>query len=150
MEAQGYILDGMARALYVHAYMEWTEAAVPEPVLPPGKVTWEEVTPNTVETRTASEAAASQVATGIARENGLPVRGGLGRRFLEADNRHWDADPHSATWADRAYAFGRDLAMVCVGAMEQESVPAAHGLRLPSIHIELDDDGRVLSWDGGF
>jgi len=143
MEAQGYILDGMARALYVHAYMAWTQHA------PPPKNRTREV-PDTVETRTASESAARQVVAGIASQSGLSGGAALGHKFLQADNRHWDTDPHSARWADRAYAFGSDLAMICLGTMDESAVPAARGLRLPSLQIKLDDEGRVLSWDGGY
>jgi hypothetical protein len=51
------------------------------------------------------------------------------------------------TQADRAYAFGMQLARAALGT--QESGSNLQEIRVPSFQVTLDDDGDAISWDGG-
>ena len=146
-EIGGYILDGMARALWVHAYMIWATEVEPPPVM--GE-SWEEMAPNNANTRRASTQAAKALTELIARaipghthplaylfERGVAASGGRRTR--------------GATPADLAYAYGDSLALVCLGSVDPSDsvLPLPADFRPPQFHVALEDDGRELTWDGG-
>jgi hypothetical protein len=148
-EIEGYILDGMARAIWVHAYMIWATQVEPPPVM---SGSWEEMAPNTRGSRQASMKAAQALAELVATampghdrtlvdlfEQGVAASGGRRRRG-------------QGTPADMAYAFGEELALICIGTLDPDDgvLPLPPGFHPPSFQIELDDDGHALSWDGGF
>lgn len=150
-EIEGYVLDGMARALWIHAYMMWALE-----VEPPPKITsddWESQAPNTAATRKASMQAATALATLVQEANHLGTHP-LAELFLKVsaiDN------------ADYAYVFGEELAALSVGTLDADDsrfvlppqrASGGHASTywrpvVPNFKVELDDDGRELSWEGG-
>jgi hypothetical protein len=144
-ELEGYILDGMARALWVHAYMIWATEVEPPPTM---GSSWEEMAPDTAATRKASAHAALALAEMLAPQFGgnHPLAGAFLRGADFAGHR-----PRGGTEADRAYVFGENLVLVCLGARDAaDSVPPLGGdFVAPSFRVELNDDGRELSWEGG-
>lgn len=145
-ELEGYILDGMARALWVHAYMIWATEVEPPPAM--GSSSWSEMAPDNAGTRKASAQAAQALADLIADQfdGNYP----LAEAFLRAA-KSAGRTPSGGTEADRAYVFGENLAVVCLGAMDPaDSVPPlGDDFVAPSFKVELDDEGRELSWEGG-
>lgn len=138
-ELEGYVLDGMARAIWVHAYMIWATEVEAPPVI---HGTWAEAAPDHPGSRTASMKAAKDLARLIGQANALgphPMYHLLMRAGM--------APSGDATPADAAFAFGEDLALVCIGTRERS--PMYGAVKLPGFEVTLDDDGRSLSWDGG-
>lgn len=142
-ELEGYILDGMARAIWVHAYMIWATEVEPPPTM--GSGTWEEQASNTPATRKASMQAAKALAGLIKEVNGL----GLAELFARVS---------SQIDTNVAYAFGEEIALLCIGTRDPEDSrfilpPSSRRGKwnpvIPSFHVMLDDDGHALSWDGG-
>jgi ActR/RegA family two-component response regulator len=146
-EIEGYILDGMARALWVHAFMIWSTEVEAPPVM---GGSWEEMAPDNKSTRAASREAAEALSTLIREANRLgdpPLADLFGKV--------------STTWnADRAKAFGEEVAHLCMGTRDPDdsmfflprSRPSASNRWdpvFPPFTVELDDEGRDLSWDGG-
>jgi len=134
-------MDGMARALWVHAYMIWVTEVEPAPEITSDD--WGSQAPNTAVTRRVSMQSARALAELIQQVNDLGARP-LGALFLRMSAR---AD------ANRAYMFGREIALLCVGVRDRADstlIPPGHAFPvLPSFHIELDDDGQELTWEGG-
>jgi len=140
-EIEGYVLDGMARAIWVHAYMEWALDADPPPELPWG-ATWDELAPDDDDTQSASRQAAQDLADLIREANPR-----LGRHALAQMFRASGMQPGGdATQADAAFAFGHNLALVCIGGRER--TPLLGDVRLPHFRAELEDAGRSLQWEG--
>ncbi len=142
-ELDGYALDGMARALWVHAYMIWATEVEPPPVM--GGDTWDEVAPDTRATRSASRKAALALSELLSEANKLG-KYPLAKMFAEEDLH--SAVEGEGTEADRALAFGELVAIVCLGTAEP--VGALAKFQMPSFEVRLDDDGRHISWDGGW
>jgi hypothetical protein len=146
-EIENYILDGMARALWVHAYMIWATEVEPPPVLHGD--TWAEVAPNNRGTQRASMRAAEALAELYAKANGLDSYP-LAHLFAQVDEGGPD-DPAHATQADRARAFGSELALLAVGSRDRgDSVLWRSKAPIPGFEVVLNDDGDAISWDGGF
>ena len=143
-EVEGYILDGMARAIWVHAYMIWATEVEPAPVM---GSSWEEMAPNNAATRRASMQAAKALTKLIG--EALPGRDPLVYLFEHgvAGGRR----TRGATEADLAYAYGNMLALVCIGSFDRgDSVlPLPADFYPPQFRVALEDDGRELTWDGG-
>lgn len=154
------VMRGMARHLWVHAYMLWATQVEPPPQ--PGQ-SWEEMAPDNASTRAASRQAAQELREMIESSNHLSGQHILGRLFISAvdqrrgrpPGRPSDAQPgkrKGATEADLAFAFGEDLAGICMGTLEPEDsvLPLPARFVLPTFSVQLDDDGHQISWDGGF
>lgn len=142
-EIEGYARDGMARAIWVHAYMMWATEVEPPPMMHGD--TWESVAPNTAASRRASGAAAEELADLIGEMNHLG-----GRPLAEIFSAIRFQRGGGATDADRAYALGSDLAHVCMGTLDrQDSLLSGTQFQMPHLHAELSDDGHELTWDGG-
>jgi len=144
-EMDGYALEGMARALWVHAYMLWALEVEPPPDL--GTRPWDELAPNNDSTRRASMAAAKELEGLLGAENDLG-RYPLAKIFRRATGE--DAKDYGVGTV--LYAFGEDVAHVCMGTRDHQdsAVPFAEGLVIPHFSVELSDDGTQLSWDGGW
>ena len=150
---QRIILEGMARALWVHAFMIWSIEVEPPPYPVQGgdDVRWDDIAPDNASTRAASGQAAEALAQLIGQANRLGDYP-LAKLFAKVSAK-WDAD--------RAYAFGQEVAHLCMGTRDaDDSVfflprgrPGAGERRwdpvLPNFKVDLDDDGRDLTWDGG-
>lgn len=146
-EIEGYILAGMARALWVHAYMIWSTEVEPPPVLHGD--TWNEVAPDNQGTQRASMRAARALAELYAKANSLDSYP-LAHLFSQVDGGEPD-DPEHATQADRARAFGSELALLAVGSRDRgDSVLWRSKAPIPAFEVVLNDDGDAISWDGGF
>jgi hypothetical protein len=145
-EIEGYILDGMARALWVHAYMVWATEVDPPPVL--HEATWEELAPDTSGTRSGSMKAAKELAKLIARANSLYGPWPLDGVFDTVEDRM----ERGGTQADRALAFGAEVARLATGTTDRQDSVLQHrpDIAIPTFKIMLDDDGHHLSWDGGW
>lgn len=133
------IQEGMARALWVHAYMIWATEVEAAPVM---GGSWEEMAPDNATTRAASKQAAKALSDLVDKANRLgdhPLAKLFGRV-----TRRWDAD--------RAYAFGEDVAHICMGTRDaaDSALPFTRDLMIPHFSVELDDDGKHISWDGGW
>lgn len=136
-ELERYILQGMARAIWVHTFTQWAT----EIDLHVDRDTWEE---EAGETPPAGLRAAQDLATGIQKMNAstvavmfLALRGHIRPRRSEK----------RATEADRAFAFGGDVALACLGALD---VPELARYNLPEMktNIELDKKQQMeLSWE---
>lgn len=137
-ELTQYILEGMARAIWVHAFIVWATEVEPPPVLHGG--TWDEAAPNNRSTRSASLLAAKALEEGIEQAN-PGVRSPLVEAFRQYDA---NAEYGDETEADHAYAFGGVVAMASIGLERFSS-----SIEIPTFTFELDDDGRAISWDGG-
>lgn len=146
-EIEGYILDGMARALYVHAYMIWATEVEPPPQM---DTSWEEMAPNNAATRKASMQAAKALVDLLAEANHLGADHPMNDLFRKVSSK---------IDADRAYVFGEELALLALGTLDvgdshfilppDPSRPRRWDPVIPGFSIELDDDGHALSWDGG-
>ena len=146
-EMEDYILDGMARALYVHAYMIWATEVEPPPQM---DSSWESAAPNNAATRKASMQAARALVELLQEANHLDADHPMNDLFRKVSSR---------LDADQAYVFGEELALLSLGAMDVGDShfilpPDTTGHRrwdpvIPGFSITLDDDGRALSWDGG-
>jgi DNA-binding NarL/FixJ family response regulator len=161
-EFHGAVLDGMARALWVRAYMLWATEVDPGPQM--GEETWNERAPDNASTRKASKQAADELTQMIASNNGLGAKHPLGELFMRvvsfqrgsAPGSPADAQPgrgrDRATEADLAYAYGEDLAHVCMGTRDpmDSLLPIPGDFVVPHFSVELDDAGDRLSWDGGW
>lgn len=137
-ELTEYILEGMARAIWVQAFTRWASEVDPPPTLRGD--TWEESAPNTASTRSASMKAARALAEFIEQSNSTH-RDALINAFRRVRRTF---DP-GGTEADRAYAFGRKIAGMSMGVLPIEDI----GLNMPTFEVSLDDDGQALTWDGG-
>jgi len=136
-ELEGYILQGMARAIWVQAFI----LGATEIDLHVDKDTWEE---EAGETPPAAMQSARELARGIAMLNAesastmfLALRGHIRPRHRET----------RATEADRAYAFGEDVALACLGTLD---VPEFARYNLPQMKTKIELDNRQkmeLSWD---
>jgi CheY-like chemotaxis protein len=148
-EIEDYIRDGMARMLWVHAYMIWTTEVDPAPVLSPG--TWDENAPDTASSRRASLQAASDLADMFRNTNRLGAHP-MAELFTTASAGYGLPRSHAtrSTEGDYAYAFGRALAGICLGTTDPEDsvLPLPRDLIVPSFHVDLDDDGQELTWEG--
>jgi CheY-like chemotaxis protein len=144
-ELEQYILDGMARTLWVHAFMIWSTEVDPAPVQ---SGSWNEVAPDTRETRSASMQAAQALTELLATANRLDDREPLAHLFLGGRYRRTG----DGTEADRASVFGDDLALVCLGALEVDDsmLRGRTDIVLPSFTVALHDDARAtdLRWEG--
>jgi CheY-like chemotaxis protein len=148
-EFEQYILEGMARALWVHAYMIWATEVEPAPVM---GSSWAEMAPDTPSTRRASHQAADALASLIGEANRLR-RDPMATLFAKISSR-WDANV--------AYAFGDEIAHLCMGTLDWDDSsfllprnrpPGKHPSTtwnpvIPHFTVELDDDGRDLTWEG--
>lgn len=137
-ELAGYILEGMARAIWVQAFIHWASEVDPPPVLRGD--TWDEAAPNTSSTRAASMKAAKALADLIKQSNP-----GHANTLVESFHRVKRKFGPGGTEADRAYAFGKEIALMAIGVLTVDGT----GLTMPTFQVSLDDDGRALSWDGG-
>jgi hypothetical protein len=136
-ELEGYILQGMAHAIWVHAFIQWAT----EIDLHVDKGTWEE---EAGATPSAAMQSAQELAGGIAALNTdsvaamfLTMRGHIRPRHSEM----------RATEADRAVAFGGDVALSCLGTLD---VPEFARYNLPEMKtkIEVDRSQHMdLSWE---
>jgi hypothetical protein len=139
-EIEGHILNGMARTLWLHAYIMWTTEVEPPPVI--HSETWDEAAPPTPP---AAMQAARELADGIGEVNRLGLHP-LVAMFDQVGVRRPARSASGATEADAAVAFGEHLASAC---LQTQDVPVLERFSLPYFKVELDDDGRHLSWDGG-
>lgn len=149
-EIEGYILDGMARALWVHAYMIWATEVEPAPML--HGESWDEAAPNNKATRAASLKAAkalTELYTKANKDFGLVAAHPLASLFATVDSGRPD-ESGRATRADRAYGLGEDLAHLAMGTMDRHDSAVRGGIAIPHFKVVLDDDGRNISWDGGW
>lgn len=160
-EFEGYIIDGLARGLWVAAFASWARDVDPAPSLASG--TWDEAAPNNASTRSASRQAAQAIAKLLAESNGLgeyplfavfdrAIRAARGARVRSPAARQPSSGGRGgATEADLAYAFGRDLASVCLGQAAGGDIAVAvpAGVVIPACHVELDDNGQHLVWEAG-
>jgi hypothetical protein len=141
-ELEGHILRGMARAIWLNAYIRWATEVEPPPVLHGG--TWEESAPPVP---AGALKAAKDFARGIGELNNLGAHP-MTQIFL-ATRRY--AQPQRsatrATEADQAFDFGQEVAQATLGTLE---VPEIGQYKMPQMHVMLDDDGRSLSWDEGW
>jgi hypothetical protein len=141
-ELEDYILQGMAHAIWIHAFIQWATIVEPAPEFPPNS-DWADVTPPTPP---GALQAAQEIAEGIARLNGL---GGtpMAQMFL-ATRRYVQLrrSETRATEADQAFQFGEEVAMACLGMLD---VPEFGQYKLPQMKAMLDDEGDRLSWDEG-
>lgn len=138
-EFEGYILDGMARAIWVHAYMLF--ATQVEMYGVPTNESWEELAPDNASTRRASMGAAKALREVIGKVNDFG-REPLATFFSKVAAK-WDAN--------QAYAFGEELAHLCMGTRDlQDSTWLIPGHRwqpvLPWLRVELED-GDELTWE---
>jgi CheY-like chemotaxis protein len=141
-----YVAQGVARALYVHAFQMWSIDVEPPPDVSEGR-DWEEVAPDTVMNRAAGIQAARELEDGIAQKNP-----GLGRfpyaamfkNVTSASDADFDTRIRGVHPDAAGRSFGALLASVCLGT--DEPGPLAQ-FALPTVHVELDDDGREMSWD---
>ncbi len=150
-DVEGVILEGMARALWVHAYMSWTLEVEAPPDL--GSRTWEEIAPNNSSTWKASMSAAKDLAATLGKVNSL------GRHPLAAIYHRavgWIAagnalHPYTVLYDTDSvlYALGEDIAHVCMGTREPEDspFPFTHNLVIPHFRAELTDDGDEMVWE---
>jgi len=142
-ELEDYILQGMAHAIWSHAFIQWAANVEPPPELPPNS-DWTDVTPPTPP---GAMAAAKDFAHGIREFNNLRLYP-MAQMFL-ATRRY--AQPRRSsvrtTEADQAFQFGEEVAMSCLGTLE---VPEIAQYKLPQMKAMLDDDGQALSWDEGW
>jgi hypothetical protein len=133
----------MARSLYVNAYIRWATEVDPAPTM---GGSWDEMAPNTAGTRKASMQAARELVRLIDQQTPLAnlFEQGIARSGGRRQRGH-------GTEADLAYAYGEALAQICMGVMDpgDSVLPLPSGFRAPRFQVELDDDGRALSWDGG-
>lgn len=141
-EIEGYVLDGMARALWVHAYMIWATEVEPPPIM---GGSWDEMATDSPGTRRASMQAAQALQKLLAEANGLRVPAMAALFGLVRLGRRWPG----GTEADHAYGFGRDLALLSLGVLDRGDSIVPSAITVPRFRVELDDDGRELSWDGG-
>lgn len=141
-DLEGLILDGMARALWVHAYMIWALEVEAPPGI--GNQSWDEMAPDNASTRKASMKAAREL-TGLLEASNRLGAHPLATLFRRAGGSDRDGDVAIA-------AFGEDVAHVCMGTRDAEdsSLPFTSGLSVPHFSVELDDDGNHISWDGGW
>jgi hypothetical protein len=141
-ELEGYILQGMAHAIWGHAFIQWATNVEPPSDL--HGATWAEVTPPT---DPSAMKAAKEFSAGIGTLNDLGVRP-MVKMFL-ASRRYAQPRRSStrATEADQAFQFGSDVAQACLGTLD---VPEIGQYKLPEMKAELDDDGTHLSWDEGW
>lgn len=142
------VMRGMARHLWVHAYMLWATQVEAPPQ--PGQ-SWEEMTPDNASTRAASRQAAQELRAMIGSSNRLSGQHILGRLFIWAVDAQPGKRKRATTEADLAFAFGEDLAGLCMGTLEPEDsvLPIPARFVLPHFSVQLDDDGSQISWDGG-
>lgn len=126
------IRDGMARALWVHAFMIWATEVEPGPMFSGG--TWEDMAPDSAATRRASGEAADALVELLVAANEAPVStliAGAGRRTAP-------------------YDLGGELALLCLGVLDiEDSAFRQSAIILPRFRVDLDDDGDSLTWDGG-
>ncbi len=142
-EPEGYILQGMARAIWGHAFVQWATNVDPPPEIPANS-TWADVTPPTP---AGALKAAKEFARGIGELNHL---GPTPLTQMFSATRRYVQPRHSATMAteaDQAFQFGEDVALACLGTLE---VPELGQYKIPEMKAMLDDDGRSLSWDEGW
>lgn len=142
-ELEGYILQGMARAIWGHAFVQWATNVDPPPEIPANS-TWADVTPATPP---GALKAARDFARGIGELNHL---GPTPLTQMFSATRRYVQPRHSATRAteaDQAFQFGEDVAQACLGTLE---VPQFGQYKLLEMKAMLDDDGRSLSWDEGW
>jgi hypothetical protein len=135
------VLRGMARALWVHAYMMWATEVEPPPVLH-GR-NWDEATPDNAATRSASLQAAQALEEILGKANRM-TQPPLAVMFWRALG---EGKP-PARWEPLAHRLGETVAHACLGAAE---LPAdLSSFSMPEFSVMLDDDGHRISWDGGF
>lgn len=142
-ELEGYILQGMARAIWGHAFIQWATNVDPPPEIPANS-TWADVTPPTP---AGALKAAKDFARGIGELNRLgptPLT-----QMFSATRRYVQPRRSAtrATEADQAFQFGEDVAQACLGTLE---LPELGQYKLPEMKAMLDDDGQSLSWDEGW
>jgi hypothetical protein len=138
-ELIGYILEGMARAIWSRAYIDWATNVDPPPEFPEG-ATWDDVIPYNADIRAGSLQAAEELLEGIEEAN-------RGRSVLSAFREREQYFDPGGTQADRAYGFGGEIAQMSLGVLDP--VPGVD-LKLPTdFRVMLDDEGWDLSWDGG-
>lgn len=146
------ILQGMARALWVHAFMIWSTEVEPPPMM---AGTWEEATPDSASHRKVSMQAARELAELVTKANGV-------RSMTEFMDRYTSADPA---------LVGAQVAQVCLGVMDLDDTVLRPGIRVrragapagrarsttshlagsprfPHFKVELSDDADELSWEG--
>lgn len=136
-ELEGYILQGMARAIWVQAFILWAT----EIDLHVDKESWEE---EAGETPPGALEAARDLATGIQKMNARSVAAMFLATRGHVRLRH--SETH-ATEADRSFAFGGDLALACLGTLD---VPEFSQFNLPEMKTKIALDRKQemeLSWD---
>jgi CheY-like chemotaxis protein len=159
-EFEGYLMDGMARAIWVHAYMLWATNVQPSPEL--HGETWDEVAPDNASTRRASMMAARELAELIIKANRVPGLAALFQRAVILKRGQPPGNPRDVapgagialqdrgTEADLAREYGSDLAHLCMGSLDmQDSLLPLPDFVAPFFKVTLDDDGEEISWDGG-
>lgn len=142
-ELEGYILQGMARAIWGHAFVQWATNVDPPPEFGAGK-DWSEVTPPVPP---GALKAARDFARGMGELNHL---GPTPMTQMFSATRRYARPQRSATRAteaDQAFQFGEDVAQACLGTLE---VPELGQYKIPEMKAMLDDDGQSLSWDEGW
>lgn len=137
------VRDGMARAIWVHAYMMWATAVDAPPQIYGD--TWESAAPDTAASRRASGHAALELSELIGQMNHLgdwPMSEIFSRVRWP---RGWTS-PNT----DMAYMLGQEVARICMGVLDRhDSLLANSRFAMPHLQAELSDDGRELTWDGG-
>lgn len=124
------VLDGMARTLWVHAYIAWATLTGQQTI---GE-SWEEMTP---ETPPAARLAADDIAKSIGYLNGF-TRYPMVALFRAVSPPRSSGDP-----ADAAYRFGQGVAMATLGASPNSPSPT---IRIPMLRVSLEREGTELAW----
>lgn len=140
-ELSGYILDGMARGLWVQAYINWATQVEPPPTM---GSTWDEMAGKTP---AAAVRAAKDLVKVINQESRALGATPLVQMF-DAVSRGRSG---RATEADRAFWFGEEVALASMGVRDLDDVKAS-ALRdiravVPIMVVELTDDGDEMVWD---
>jgi hypothetical protein len=141
-----YVAQGVARALYVHAFRMWAIDVDPAPEFPADS-DWEKVAPDTVMNRAAGIQAARELEDGIAQKNprlGRFPYAAVFKKITSVPDADFDTRIRGVHPDAAGRSFGALLASVCLGT--DEPGPLAQ-FALPTVHVELDDDGREMSWD---
>lgn len=144
------MLEGMARTLWVMAYMVFAREA---DMQFPSDADWESVTPPTP---VPAQHAAADLELLMAKAKGAPrstLLVGLFEQAMAAERYRPPRDPNAATQADLAMEFGGCLALMAIGAgswfNHHRGAPAFRAnlkALIPGFRIEYDGD--FLIWEG--